>query len=297
MKTEHLQRHPLLPPLTIGNRHFAWGERTYVMGVLNITPDSFSGDGVDRDTGAALEQALRFQQWGADIVDVGAESTRPASVYAGAEPTPEDVELERLLPVLRGICPALDIPVSVDTYKAGVARAAISEGAAMINDVWGLTRDPGMPGIIETAASTGAPVVIMHNRERGAYGPDVVTDVASELREAVDAGIGGGIEGNKIIVDPGFGFGGKSPAQNLELLRRLSEIRDLGRPVLVGTSRKSTIGRVLDLPVDERLEGTAATVALAIANGADIVRVHDVKEMVRVARMSDAIVRGWSPTP
>ena len=144
MKTEHLQRHPLLPPLTIGNRRFAWGERTYVMGVLNITPDSFSGDGVDRDPGAALEQALRFQQWGADIIDVGAESTRPASVYAGAEPTPEDVELERLLPVLRSICPALDIPVSVDTYKAGVARAAIGEGAAMINDVWGLMRDPGI---------------------------------------------------------------------------------------------------------------------------------------------------------
>ena len=294
MKTGQKQRHPLLPPLTIGNRHFAWGERTYVMGVLNVTPDSFSGDAVGDDPGAALELALRFQQWGADIIDIGAESTRPASVYMGAEPTPEDVELARLLPVLRSICPALDIPVSVDTYKAGVARAAIGEGAAMINDVWGLTRDPS---IIDAAASSGAPVVVMHNRELGAYGPDVVTDVASELREAVDAGIRGGIEGNKIIVDPGFGFGGKSPAQNLELLRRLSEFRDLGRPVLVGTSRKSTIGRVLDLPVDERLEGTAATVALAIANGADIVRVHDVKEMVRVARMSDAIVRGWSPTP
>ncbi len=281
--------HP--PPLTIGPRRFAWGERTYVMGVLNVTPDSFSGDGVGSDADAALEQALRFQEWGADIIDVGAESTRPASVYAGAEPTSEAVELERLLPVLRRICPALDIPVSVDTYKANVAQAALREGAAMINDVWGLRRDPAM---IEVAASTGVPVVVMHNRERGAYGPDVVADVVSELRAAVDAGTRGGIDGGKIIVDPGFGFGGKSPGHNLELLRRLSEIRALGCPVLVGTSRKSTIGRVLDLPVDERLEGTAATVALAIANGADIVRVHDVKEMARVARMSDAVVRGWS---
>ena len=261
------------------------------MGVLNVTPDSFSGDGIGQDTDAALEQALRFQEWGADIIDVGAESTRPPTVYEGAEPTPEDVELDRLLPVLRRICPALDIPVSVDTYKASVAHAALQEGAALINDVWGLTRDPGM---IDVAASTGAPVVVMHNRERGRYGPDVVAEVASELRAAVDAGTRGGIPAANIIVDPGFGFGGKSPQHNLELLRRLSEIRGLGSPVLVGTSRKSTIGRVLDLPVDERLEGTAATVALSIANGADIVRVHDVMEMVRVARMSDAIVRGWS---
>ena len=161
----------------------------------------------------------------------------------------------------------------------------------MINDVWGLSRDPGM---IEAAASTGVPVVVMHNRERGRYGPDVVADVKAELRSAVDEGINGGIDPANIIVDPGFGFGGKSPAHNLEIMRRLSEFRSLGAPVLVGTSRKSTIGRVLDLPVEERLEGTAATVALAIANGADIVRVHDVKEMVRVARMSDAIVRGWN---
>lgn len=261
------------------------------MGVLNVTPDSFSGDGVGHDTGAALEQALRFQEWGADIIDAGAESTRPPSVYAGAEPTPADVELERLLPVLRRICPALDIPVSVDTYKASVGHAALQEGAAMINDVWGLRRDPDM---IEVAASTGVPVVVMHNRERGRYGPDVVADVKAELRLAVEAGTDGGIATRNIIVDPGFGFGGKSPAHNLEIVRRLSEFRSLGAPVLVGTSRKSTIGRVLDLPVEERLEGTAATVALAIANGADIVRVHDVKEMVRVARVSDAIVRGWN---
>ena len=261
------------------------------MGVLNVTPDSFSGDGVGDDPDAALEQSLRFQESGADIIDVGAESTRPPSHYTGAEPTPENVELKRLLPVLRRICPALDIPVSVDTYKATVAAAALQEGAAMINDVWGLGRDPGM---IAIAAESGAPIVVMHNRGRGAYGPDVVTDVTTELRAAIDASTRGGIDIGSIIVDPGFGFGGKSPAHNLEILRRLSEIRDLGRPVLVGTSRKSTIGRVLDLPVDERLEGTAATVAIAIANGADIVRVHDVKEMVRVARMSDAIVRGWS---
>ena len=289
-----MKQHSILPPLTIGNRRFAWGERTYVMGVLNVTPDSFSGDGVGDDPEAALEQALRFQEWGADILDVGAESTRPALVYSGAKPTPEDVELRRLLPALRRICPALDIPVSVDTYKARVAEAALDAGASMINDVWGLGRDEGMIGV---AAASGAPVALMHNRESGRYGGDVVAKVTDELRAAVEAAVEGGIERGKIIVDPGFGFGGKSPAQNLELVRRLSDIRALGCPVLVGTSRKSTIGRVLGLPVDQRLEGTAATVALSVANGADIVRVHDVKEMARVAKMSDAIVRGWGDGP
>ena len=215
-------------------------------------------------------------------------------VYAGAKPTPEDVELKRLLPALRRICPALDIPVSVDTYKARVAEAALDAGAAMINDVWGLSRDPCMIGV---AAARGAPVAAMHNREDGRYGGDAVAEVAAELRAAVEAAVEGGIDRGKIIVDPGFGFGGKSPAHNLELLRRLGEIRALGCPVMIGTSRKSTIGRVLGLPVDERLEGTAASIALAIASGADIVRVHDVKEMARVAKMSDAIVRGWSGGP
>ena len=267
-----------------------WGERTYVMGVLNVTPDSFSGDGVGADLSAAVDQALRFQEWGADIIDVGGESTRPPSVYEGSEPISAEAEMRRIIPVLESICPRLDIPVSVDTYKARVAEAAIVAGANLINDVWGLRRDPAMAGVV---AARQVPLLVMHNQEGGRYSEDVVADVIGVLQRSVDLATAGGVEFNDLVLDPGFGFGGKSPKQNLEILRRLEEIRALGRPVLVGTSRKSTIGRVLNLPVEERLEGTAATVALSIANGADLVRVHDVKEMVRVARMSDAIVRGW----
>ena len=266
-----------------GNLGFAWGKRTYVMGIINVTPDSFSGDGLGHDAEAALEQALRFQDEGADIIDVGGESTRP-----GSTPVTVEEEKRRVIPVIRLLASRLDVPVSVDTYKREVAREALAAGAAIINDVWGLKRDPALADL---AAREGAPIVLMHNQQGLDYSdlvPEVLASLRSSLRQALEAGV----PSENVVLDPGLGFG-KRPEHNLELLRRLAELKALGLPLLVGTSRKSTIGLVLDLPVEERLEGTAATVALAIANGADIVRVHDVKAMTRVARMSDAIVRGW----
>ena len=259
------------------------------MGVLNVTPDSFSGDGLGSDIDAAVEQALRFEADGADIIDVGGESTRPASIYTGAGPVSADEELRRVIPVIEALADALHIPVSVDTYKAAVARAALDAGAAMVNDVWGFRRDPEMARV---AADADAPVALMHNQSHTRY-DDLVPDVIGELRRMMEAAVAAGVRRENIIVDPGMGFG-KSAEHNLELLRRLGEFRALDAPILVGMSRKSTIGYVLDLPVEERLEGTAATVALSVAFGADIARVHDVREMARVARMSDAVVRGWS---
>ena len=266
-----------------GKLGFAWGKRTYVMGIINVTPDSFSGDGLGYDAEAALEQALRFQDEGADIIDVGGESTRP-----GSTPVTVEEEKRRVIPVIRLLASRLDVPVSVDTYKREVAREALAAGAAIINDVWGLKRDPALADL---AAREGAPIVLMHNQQGFDYSnlvPETLASLGASLRQAVEAGV----PSENVVLDPGLGFG-KRPEHNLELLRRLAELKALGLPLLVGTSRKSTIGLVLDLPVEERLEGTAATVALAIANGADIVRVHDVKAMTRVARMSDAIVRGW----
>ena len=272
----------------IGGTSFVWGQRTYVMGVVNVTPDSFSGDGLNENVDAAVRQALDFQEWGADIIDIGGESTRPPLIYPGAEPTPVEVELSKVIPVIRALADRLRIPISVDTYKARVADESIAAGASMINDVWGFRRDPDMARV---AAQTGVPVVLMHNQGHTRY-DDLVPDVIGELRRMTDATLEAGVSLENIILDPGMGFG-KTAEHNLEILRRLDEFQALGRPLLVGMSRKATIGRVLGLPVDERVEGTAATVALSIAKGADIVRVHDVKEMVRVARMSDAIVRGW----
>ena len=266
-----------------GKLGFAWGKRTYVMGIINVTPDSFSGDGLGYDAEAALEQALRFQDEGADIIDVGGESTRP-----GSTPVTVEEEKRRVIPVIRLLASRLDVPVSVDTYKREVARGALAAGAAIINDVWGLKRDPALADL---AAREGAPIVLMHNQQGLDYSdlvPETLASLRASLRQALEAGV----PSENVVLDPGLGFG-KRPEHNLELLRRLAELKALGLPLLVGTSRKSTIGLVLDLPVEERLEGTAATVALAIANGADIVRVHDVKAMTRVARMSDAIVRGW----
>ena len=274
----------------IGGERFVWGRRTYVMGVVNVTPDSFSNDGIGRDVDAAVELALKFQEWGADIVDVGGESTRPASIYTEARPTSVEEELERVIPVVGALAGQLAIPVSVDTYKAKVAAEAIAAGAAMINDVWALARDPEMPRV---AAETGVPVVLMHNQTHTRYA-DLVPDVIESLRRSTTAAVRSGVHLGNIILDPGMGFG-KTAEHNLEIMRRLAEFSALGRPILVGMSRKSTIGYVLDVPPADRVEGTAATVALSIASGADMVRVHDVREMVRVARMSDAIVRGWTP--
>ena len=273
----------------IGGRPFEWGSRTYVAGVINMTPDSFSGDGLGGDVEAAVGQALRFQEWGADIIDVGGESTRPPSLYAGAAPTSEDVEISRVIPVIEALHQRVDLPISVDTFKAEVARRALDAGASMINDIWGFTRDAEMPRV---AAEAGVPVILMHNQEHTRYA-DLVPDVIGALMRRCEAAVEAGVALENVILDPGMGFG-KTAEHNLEILRRLGEFSVLGRPLLMGMSRKSTIGYVLDLPVEERVEGTAATVALSIANGADVVRVHDVKEMVRVARMSDAVVRGWT---
>ncbi len=262
-----------------------WGRRTYVMGIINVTPDSFSGDGLGSDIPAIVDQALRFQEEGADILDVGAESTRP-----GSKPITADQELSRLIPALEALAGRVSLPISVDTYKSAVARMAVQAGASIINDQWGLMGDPELAWV---AAETGSPLVLMHN-QRGREYRDLVPDICARLTDGVELALRAGVPEGNIVLDPGIGFG-KTPDHNLEVLRRLPELKALGYPLLVGASRKSTIGLVLDLPVDQRVEGTAATVALAIAGGADIVRVHDVKEMVRVCRMSDSIVRGWRP--
>ncbi len=277
--------HKDLAVTNIGGRKFHWGERTYVMGIVNVTPDSFSGDGLLGSPRKALEQALAFESEGADLIDVGAESTRP-----GHAPVSEDEELRRLIPVLELLASEVKLPLSVDTYKPEVARRALEAGAAMLNDIWGLKEGSALG---ELAAERGVPLVVMHNQHGTEY-RDLVPDIVTGLGESVSRARELGVREENIIIDPGIGFG-KNPRQNLVVLRRLKDLRSLECPVLVGTSRKSVIGYVLDLPVDERLEGTAATVALSIAGGADIVRVHDVKEMVRVVRMSDAVVRGWVP--
>ncbi len=270
--------------ITIGGREFAWGARTYVMGVVNVTPDSFAGDGLGADVDAAVGQALRMVAEGADIIDVGGESTRPGF----AEVTAED-ELRRVIPVIERLSRETNVPISIDTYKASVARAALKAGAHLINDVHGFRREPEVAAV---AAEFGVPAIAMH-MQRGREFHDTIGDITAGLLESLRIAREHGLSTECIIIDPGFNFGW-TPGQALEMLRRLVELRALGRPILVGTSRKSTISIVLgDAPVEERLEGTAATVSISIANGADIVRVHDVKEMARVAKVADAIVRGW----
>ena len=280
------------PPTRIGPKTFAWGERTFVMGVLNVTPDSFSGDGLlgGRDPiGAAVEQARRMVDEGADLLDIGGESTRP-----GHAPVDAAEEIGRVIPVVAAIADALpDIPLSIDTTKVVVAEAALAAGAHLLNDIWGTGKDPAMA---ELAASAGVPLIVMHNREEPRY-DDVVREVVDDLGAALERAERAGVRASALLVDPGIGFG-KTADHNVMLLRDLGALRALGRPVLLGTSRKSTIGRILDLPPEERLEGTLATTALGIAGGADIVRVHDVRANVRAARVSDAIVRGrWRSEP
>jgi len=265
-----------------GNSELRWGERTYIMGVLNITPDSFSGDGLGRDIDAALAQAQRFVEEGADVIDVGGESTRPESA-----PLSTEEELGRVIPVIEKLAAEIAVPISIDTYKSEVARRALEAGARMINDVWGLRRDPNLA---EVAAQWGVPLVIVANQRETTY-KEIVPEVIASLRKGMNLALDSGVAWENIIIDPGIGFG-KTLEGNLELIRRLGELKALGRPILLGTSRKSMIGLVLNLPPDQRLEGTAATVALGIANGADMVRVHNVLQMVRVSRMTDAIVRG-----
>jgi len=273
-------------PLQIGPATFRWGERTYVMGILNATPDSFSGDGLlgDRDpAAAAVVRAQAMAADGADILDIGGESTRPGHETVGA-----GEEIARVVPVIEAVRAALPaMPISVDTTKPAVAEAALDAGANLVNDVWGVAEDDTLSRV---ASARRAPVVLMHNRTEARYA-DLITEVLDDLRAAIERAVRAGVERDAIIVDPGFGFG-KTPEHNLDLLRHLDEFRQLGRPVLLGTSRKSTLGKVLDLPADQRLEATLATTALAAAASVDIVRVHDVRENVRAARMADAIVRG-----
>jgi dihydropteroate synthase len=294
--------------LRIGRREFAWGARTYIMGVINVSPDSFSGDGLSR-VEDALSQARRFVDEGADILDVGGQSTRPGAdkTAAGFEEISPEEEIRRTKPVIVALARELpNTPVSIDTYKVAVAKEAFAAGAGMLNDIWGFRAPNGEgPALAALAASHQAPAVIMHNqRGNPAHPPsvdvaqppsavDVITTITTGLNASIDIATVAGIPRERLIIDPGFGFGW-TPQRNIEMLRRLRELCALELPVLIGTSRKSTIGAVLGgAPVEERLLGTAATVALAIANGADIVRVHDVAAMKHVAIMSDAIVRGW----
>ncbi|MGB8214852.1 MAG: dihydropteroate synthase [Anaerolineales bacterium] len=292
-----------MQPFTTCKRTLAWGERTYIMGILNLTPDSFSGDGLLSTPPAVgvepgMEKARRFLAAGVDILDIGGESTRP-----GSQPVEANEELQRVLPTLRAI--ASEFPeamISIDTYKAAVAEEALKAGACIVNDVWGLRADPDLARV---AAIHQAAVVLMHNRSNpasvemrerlgqaylGVKYLDLLEDVKRELLESVAIAHAAGIPDERIILDPGIGFG-KTVEQNLELINRLDEVRALGFPVLLGPSRKSFIGYTLNLSSDQRLEGTAAAVAVGITRGADIVRVHDVESMLRVARMTDAIVR------
>jgi dihydropteroate synthase len=275
-----------LAPTRIGPATFAWGSRTYVMGILNLTPDSFSGDGLlaaSDPVAAAVAQARAMVADGADLLDVGGESTRP-----GHDTVHADAEAARVVPVVAAIRAALpSTPISVDTTKAAVAEAALDAGADLLNDVTGT--DPESP-ITSIAAARRVPIVLMHTRAEARY-TDVVAEVVADLRAAVARAMAAGVAPEHVIIDPGIGFG-KTADHNVAVLHELARLRDIGRPVLLGTSRKSTIGRILDLPVEERLEGTLATTALGIAAGVDVVRVHDVRANLRVARVSDAIVRG-----
>ena len=275
-------------PMRIGPATFAWGQRTYVMGILNVTPDSFSGDGLlaGADPAAqAVEHARRMVAEGADLLDVGGESTRP-----GHAPVDEADEIARVVPVVAAVAAALpDVPISVDTTKPAVAEAALAAGAHLLNDVW--ATGPGGREMAAVAAAAGVPLVVMHNRAEARYDRSVVAEVVADLHDALDRAIVAGVPETNLIVDPGIGFG-KTADHNVQVLRHLGSLSRLGRPVLLGTSRKSTLGRILDLPVEERLEATLATTALGIAAGVDIVRVHDVLANVRAARVSDAIVRG-----
>jgi dihydropteroate synthase len=272
-------------PTEIGGRRFAWGSRTYVMGILNVTPDSFSGDGLlvaGDPVSAALDLGRRMVADGADLLDVGGESSRP-----GHAEVDDVAETARVVPVVAALHAALpDVPISVDTTKPAVAEAALNAGAALLNDVQGVAPDDAL---LRVAAGRGVPIVLMHNRAEPRY-VNLMAEVIADLQAAIERALRAGVAWDALVVDPGFGFG-KTPEHNLALLRDLGALRVLGRPILLGTSRKSTLGKVLDLPPDQRVEATVATTVLGIAAGVDVVRVHDVKENVRAARMTDAIVR------
>jgi len=248
------------------------------MGIVNVTPDSFSGDGLGSDVGAAVAQGLRMVSEGADMLDVGGESTRPGHV-----PITTVEEVARTEDVVRRLAREASAPVSIDTYKEDVAKLAIAAGATIVNDVWGLTRSPALADL---AARSGCALVLMHNQDGTEYAGDIMDAIKEFLAGAAAQAIGAGVPKEKVIVDPGIGFG-KTADQNWEVMRRLDELKEIGQPILIGTSRKSFIGKLLDLPVTDRVEGTAATVVAAVLRGADIVRVHDVLPMTRAVRVAD----------
>jgi dihydropteroate synthase len=276
-------------PMVVGPRTLDWGRQTWVMGILNVTPDSFAGDGLlaaPDPVAAALDQARRMVADGADLLDVGGASSRP-----GHATIPPAEEMARVVPVIRVI--AAELPqtaISIDTTSPVVAAAALDAGAHLINDIWGVAEDPGM---VRLAALRGVPIVLMHNRAEARY-RNLIAEVIADLQRALERAMDAGVPWDLLVVDPGFGFG-KAPDHNVALMANLGALHALGRPILLGTSRKSTLGKLLDLPSDQRVEATTATTALGIAAGVDIVRVHDVRENARTARVADAILRGWRP--
>ena len=271
--------------LKIGGKLWQWGRRTYIMGILNITPDSFSDGGKFITIKDVLAQTKRMVEEGADIIDIGGESTRP-----GAEPVSHEQEVLRIIPVIKALKEQIDIPISVDTYRASTAYAALSAGADMVNDVWGLKHDPDMAKVV---ADFGVPVCIMHNSASAEY-DSLIEDIKAGLGKSIEIALKSGIRNENIIVDPGIGFG-KTWEHNLDIMIALEKLKSLGYPLLLGTSRKSFIGKVLGGSVDERLEGTLATSVYGIVKGVDVLRVHDVLQNKRVAIMTDRMVRGiWT---
>jgi dihydropteroate synthase len=262
----------------IGGRKFEWGSRTYVMGIINVTPDSFSGDGLGTDVDRAVAQGLRMVQEGANMLDVGGESTRP-----GHQPITAAEEIARTEAVVTRLAREAGVPISIDSYKLEVAERAVAAGATIVNDIWGLTRSPELA---ELAAANSSALVLMHNHDGTDYAGDLMEEIKRFLRVAIDRALKAGVPRELVLVDPGIGFG-KTAEQNWVVMRRLQELRELGQPILIGTSRKSFIGKLLDLPAAERVEGTAATVTAAVLRGSDVVRVHDVREMTRVVRVAD----------
>jgi dihydropteroate synthase len=277
-----------LPATRCGNAVFRWGEKTYVMGVVNLSPDSFSGDGLGGDIAATVEQAQRMVAEGADIIDVGGESTRPGTAPRALDDV--DEELRLVVPPIERLASAISVPISIDTYKAAVAERAIGAGAAMINDIWGLKRDPSLARL---AADRGVPIILMANERDAPPKTGILARVIADLEAGIRIAREAGVPPENIIVDPGIGFG-KTLEQNLELVNRLAGLKVLGKPILLGTSRKSMIGLVLERTPEQRLEGNLAVTAIGIAGGADMVRVHDVGPTVLVCRMSDAIIRRGS---
>ncbi|TYS83899.1 dihydropteroate synthase [Rossellomorea aquimaris] len=263
-----------------GKYELNFSEKTLIMGILNITPDSFSDGGSFNELDQAVERAKEMVEMGADIIDIGGESTRP-----GHEAVPADEEISRVVPIIEAISQEVNVPISIDTYKAETARKALEAGASIINDVWGAKKDPEMA---QVAAETGALIILMHNRDNQGYS-HFVRDAIQDLQESIFLVKEAGVKDDQIILDPGIGFA-KTVQLNIEMMRNLDVLVSLGYPVLLGTSRKSIIGHVLNLPVEERMEGTGATVCYGIQKGCHIVRVHDVKEMARMAKMMDALV-------